>query len=228
MSGKSNHETGILTVLTQNIYFFIKASLFFMLTTLPSMIWLIIFERSLVDLIFLFLFGPAIAAMCRLMIAYIETDFGVDDYPEFSDYIKFYKKNFKESLTFWSPYCLLIFILLTNIELYQWTHVMISSAINGIFILAIAFFTLVVSYFFVISAKYKFTLSSLFRLSVFYLFTSIKGTLGMLAVLFLVWILSLQVNEFIVFLLSGPITYMVVRYAYPILEDVNENFIDHT
>ena len=227
MSGKSNHETGILTVITQNIYFFIKASFFFMLTTLPAIIWLIVFERSLVDLVFVFLFGPTIAAMCRFMIAYIETDFEVDDYPEFSNYLTCYKINFKESLMFWSPYCLFIFILLTNIQAYEWTTAMIGSAVNGIFILAIAFSTLVVSYFFVISAKYKFNLSSLFRLSVLYLFTSIKSTLGMLAVLFLVWVVALLFNELIVFLLSGPIIYSVVRYAYPILKDVDENFIDH-
>ncbi|MCL1951074.1 MAG: DUF624 domain-containing protein [Turicibacter sp.] len=216
---------GIFSIITQNIFFFIKSGFFFILSILPTLIWILFVERSMLDLLFLFLIGPAVSAICRLMIDYIETDFSKDDYPDGARYLHHYRKNFKESLTFWIPYCVLMFILMTNLQGYQWGHAYLQTAMTVVYVLFIALLTLFVGYFFLISSKYSFPIPSLFRLSMYYIFTWIKSTLGIVAVLFLTMASIYFFSEWPALLLSSPLAYILVRYAYPVLENVGEYFV---
>jgi len=218
-------ETGILTVLTQNIYFFIRASFYFIISVFPTILWFLVFDRSLIDLLFIALFGPAISAVVRFMVAYIETDFTMDDLPEFNHYQMFYRKNFKESLTFWIPYIIIMYIILTNIEAYDWGNYLLGLVMTGVYLLLAALLTLGVGYFFVISSKYAFKLKDLFRLSVYYTFTFAKSTFGILSVLILVLVTVFYVHELVILLLAGPLAYILVRYGYPVVENVGENFV---
>lgn len=222
---KNPFETGILTVITQNIFFFINASLFFMISVLPAALWFLFLERSLLDLLFIFLAGPAISAICRFMIAYIETDFSKDDYPGLNDYLVYYRRNFKESLTYWIPYCILMFILLTNLDAYQWGSYLMGLVMSGVYLAIIGVVTLIVGYFFLISAKFKFKLNDLFRLSIYHIFVELKATLGILAVLILTLVGIFFVNEFLILVFSGPLIYILVRYGYAVVENVGKHFV---
>ena len=224
-AGGPNFGKGILYVVTYSIYFFITSSFLFWLTILPSFAWLLLLEPSLLNVLPVIFMGPALSAITRFMIRYIETDYGVEDYPTGKDYFRFYKENFKEAIKIWTPYVLVMTVLGTNVQHYNWGGGAIAAVADFLYIFLMAAATLLVGYMLLISAKYRFKLKDLIRLSAYYAFTWIKTTLAVVAVLFLVLAAVFFLSEYLVLLFAAPLAYILVRYAYPVLANVGEYFV---
>jgi len=224
MNEKHEFQTGILHVLTTNIYFFMVTNVYFILSIIFSLTWGILLERSLLDILPLILTGPALVTLSSFLLQFIEMN-KESDLPNFIDYISIYKKNFKETLSFWVPYSLLVFILSINIQYYDWGNETLTKIANIFSIGIIIISTIIVIYMLIISSKFKFRMQDLLRISCYYIIMRMKITLGIVGIAFLTLFVTISYSEFFILFITSLIGYFFVKYMSPILSDIEENFV---
>jgi len=220
-----DYKPGILTIVTSYIFFFMAMNLFFFLSIISSLAWLLIIESSLLNFIPISLIGPSITALLCCMIKFKETNFEKEDLPTAKDFMSFYKKNFMDTLKIWTPYVILMVVLYTNATYYdgsQFTRILFTIvALIGSII-----FTLSMIYMLMINAKFKFGSKDLFKLSLFYILTDIKATLSIVSVCILSFAVAVLLSDLLLLLVASEIGYLLVKYTYSMLEHVKDRFIE--
>jgi len=220
-----DYKPGILTIVTSYIAFFMAMNVFFILSIIPSLAWLLILEPSLLNFIPIGLIGPSITALLCCMIKFKETNFEKEDLPKFKNFFLFYKKNFTDTLKFWIPYVVLMMVLYTNAIYYEGSgFVRIMTIIIALIGSIIA--TLSVTYMLIINAKFKFRVKDLFKLSMLYTITSFKATISIAVVCFLGLVVAVLTSEFLLILVASVIGYLLVSYTYSTLENVRDRFTE--
>jgi len=220
-----DYKPGILTIITSYIAFFMAMNVFFILSIIPSLAWLLILEPSLLNFIPIGLMGPGITALLCCMIKFKETNFEKEDLPKLKDFILFYKKNFTDTLKIWLPYVILMMVLYTNVVYYEGSgFVRIMTIIIAIIGSIIS--TLSVTYMLIINAKFKFGVKDLLKLSMFYTITGFKATISIVVVYFLALVVTVLTSEFLLILVVSVIGYLLVSYTYSTLENVRDRFTE--
>jgi len=213
--------TGIFSDITNGIYFFLMMNLYFIVGCIIPFVWLLLLEPSLSNLIPASFLGPSLTALCCCMIKYRERNKEKEDSLTFSDFRYYYKRNFLDTLKFWTPFCMLFFIFTFSFDYY----LALNSKLTIILLILLSISTISITYMLIINAKFKFRTRDLLRLSLYYICCKIKLTLGVLSIFFLILVAMYFYSDFIILFLFSPLCYLLVHYLNPIIEDIQENFI---
>jgi len=220
-----DYKPGILTMITSHIYFFMVMNFFFFLSIIPSLVWLLLLEPSLLNVIPLSFIGPSLTALICCMIKFKETDFDKEDFPTALDFKYFYKKNFFDTLKFWLPYVVLMSVLYINVTYFDGNPT-VRVVVIVVAMIGSVIGTLSITYVLVINSKFKFGVKDLFRLGMFYILTDIKATISIVVVYFLALVVAVFISEFLLLLTVSVTGYLLVKYTYSVLEHVRNRFIN--
>ena len=212
-------------MITSHIYFFMVMNFFFFLSIIPSLVWLLLLEPSLLNVIPLSFIGPSLTALICCMIKFKETDFDKEDFPTALDFKYFYKKNFFDTLKFWLPYVVLMSVLYINVTYFDGNPT-VRVVVIVVAMIGSVIGTLSITYVLVINSKFKFGVKDLFRLGMFYILTDIKATISIVVVYFLALVVAVFISEFLLLLTVSVTGYLLVKYTYSVLEHVRNRFIN--
>lgn len=216
---------GILSVVTNNIYwlalvnfYFIVCNflfLFFFITLVPSLSNMIIYFVALIPT------GPAISALFYTLGKLVREK----EISPTKDFFYGYKLNFVDSLKVWIPMLIALFIIVVDLQYFNAEATTKNQVLAGILLVVLLLIATLSIYVFSINANFKFRVRDVYRLSMYYSFTRIKITTGNIAIVFLALFLMFITSDFLILFIASIVAYVVVLNSNPIIEDVKENFI---
>ena len=221
---KKNNELRLILVrqLTAYIYFFMALSFLFYLSISIPVAWLIFFEPNFMDIIAIGLIFPGLAALVSCEIKYKELKsegkFSVLKY-----FLEGYKKNFKDTIKYCFVLAIIIFAVIFNINHY-------GSEMPTFMIVALAVLitlsSLIATYMMIIAAKFQFKTKDLFKIGIYCILMHFKKTVKIFVVYVILFFASPWLGAFSMLLFISPIIYLVIHFASPVLEDVQEMFVE--
>lgn len=225
MGNKREFGEGILTEVTNFIYWLMLLNIYFILTNIIFLFFFIFLETTFsnISLYFLALIptGPAISAL------YYSTGKLVRE-KEISptkDFFYGYKINFKDTLKLWIPILIVIFIIVVDLQYFYDKETTFNQVLAGVFLVALILILTLLFYVFPINAQFNFRTRDVYRLSVYYSFKKIKVTTGNIAILFLTVFLMFVISDFIILFISSLVCYILMLNSRDAMEDVKLNFV---
>ncbi|QDP41420.1 YesL family protein [Radiobacillus deserti] len=216
---------GVLTVLTNYIYwlalvnvYFIACNLlflFFFLTLIPS------FSNILVYCLALIPTGPAIAALFYTLTKLIREK----EISPTKDFFYGYKINFFDSLKNWVPMLVILTIITMDIHYLNADPTTRNQIISGILLVLFVLFGTLSIYVISISANFSFRVRDIYRLSLYYSFTRMKNTTGNVGIVIITLFLMFIVSDFLLLFIASLVAYAIALNNQAILEDVKQNFV---
>ncbi|MDC3416902.1 YesL family protein [Aquibacillus salsiterrae] len=223
-NGKQFGE-GILSVISNNIYwlalinvYFVACNilfLFFFLTLIPS------FSNTVIYFLALIPTGPAVAALFYTLGKLIREK----EVSPTKDFFYGYRLNFRDSLKVWLPMLLVIFILVVDIQYFNVEPTTRNQVLAGIFLVVLILLATILNYVFLISANFKFRVRDIYRLSMYYSFTRIKITTGNIGIIVMTLFFMFIISDFMILFVASVVGYFLVLNSRAILEDIKENFV---
>jgi uncharacterized membrane protein YesL len=220
---KTNHfELRMVYNLTARVsYFLVSNFLFYLSVALPSA-WLIFFAPSLMNMIAIGWMFPGLAALVSCGVKHKEVKQEAEFYV-LKYFVEGYKKNFKDTINYCFIYAALIYVV--NFNIIYYTSGMPLFMIVALVILT-TLSTLIVTYMMIIASKFQFRTRDLLKVSFYCLIMHVKTTIRIFMIYIILFFAYPWIGAFIMFLFISPIISIIIHFAYPILEDVHENFIE--
>ena len=216
---------GILSVITNHIYwlgliniYFVLCNivfLFFFITLIPS------FSNTVVYFLALVPTGPAITALFSTLNKLVREK----EISPTKDFFTSYKMNFIETLKIWLPLLLVVFILVVDLQYLNQNPSTMNQVFAGIILIVLLLIGSLSVYLFSITANFKFRIRDIYRLSVYYSFYKIKATTGNIGIVIVTLFLINVTSDFILLFLASLICYTMVLNNHSVTEDIRLNFI---
>ena len=92
-------------------------------------------------------------------------------------------------------------------------------------VIALIILSTIVTFMMVIAARFEFRTRDLLRVSLYCMLLDLKR-MGKILIIYVILIFVYSwLGVLTIFLLTSPIVYLIIHFAYPVLEDVHELFI---
>jgi len=222
MNKNNNLRLVLVRQLTSYIYYFLASNFLFYLSVALPGAWLIFFAPNLMNVIAIGLLFPGLAALVSCGIKHKE----LKNEPTFSVlkyFLEGYKKNFKDTIKYCFICAIIIFAVIFNIDYYGSDMPMF---MIGALAILITLSALIVTYMMIIAAKFQFRTRDLLRVSIYCIMVHFKRTAKILVTYVILFFASPWIGVFTMLLFISPIIYLIIHFAYPVLEDVNEMFVE--
>ncbi|WP_404455188.1 YesL family protein [Virgibacillus necropolis] len=219
---------GIFSDVTNHIYWLLLLTIYFVLTNVVFLFFLVTLIPSISNIIIYFLAliptGPSISALCYSIGKLIREK----EISPTKDFFYGYKLNFIDTLKCWLPLLLVISVLVIDLKYFN-VQDSVSNQILGGLLLVVLILTLTVSlYVFLINANFNFRIRDIYRLSVFYCFTKVKATIGNIGIVIMTVFVMYVISDFIILFLAGIVCYALMMNSKQVMEDIELNFIKKT
>ena len=217
---------GILYTITNHIYALLMTNIYFVLTNIICLFFFVSLEPvfSNITLYFLALIptGPAISALIYSIRKLIREK----ELSPLKDYFHGYKLNFKDTMKFWLPLLLLLYILIVDIHYFNSNPSIVNTILAVIFFIAIILAVVIAMNGFLIVSGYNFRFKDLWKLSIFYSFTKVKITFGNISIVIITLFFLTVTSYFLLLFIGSLICYLFLLNSKGLLEDIQVNFCE--
>ena len=219
MYEKNNMRMRATFSLTAYIYYFLTANLLFYVSVVLPGAWLVFFPPSLLNIVAIGFMFPGFAALVSCTIKHKEADnlatFGI-----LKHFARGYKNNFKDTIKYCFVYALLFFVVtftINNID-NETPRLMI------ITLIALTILTTLLTYMMIIAARFEFRTRDLLRVSLYCMLMHPKRMAKILVIYAILFFAQQMLSVFTILLFVSPIVYLIIHFAYPVLDDVHALF----
>ena len=227
MNQNKTFGEGILYTITNHIYALLMTNIYFVLTNIICLFFFMSLEPAFSNITLYFLAliptGPAISALIYSLRKLIREK----ELSPLKDFFHGYKINFKDTMKFWLPLLLLLYILI--VDLYYFNSnpsSIIHTSLSIVFLIGILFTVVIAMNGFLILSGYKFRFKDIWKLSVFYSFTKIKITFGNISIVIITLFLLSVTSHYLLLFIGSLICYLFLLNSKGLFEDIQVNFCE--
>ncbi|MFS0615068.1 YesL family protein [Lederbergia ruris] len=224
MNKQQEFGQGILSVVTNHIYWFMLTNIYFVFCNLIFLIAFMTLEPELSNMILIFIAliptGPAITALCYVMDKLVREK----EISPTRDFFYGYKINFKDTLKVWLPMLAAIFILIIDLQYFYQESTKINQIMAIVFLVGLGFLICILLYVFPITAKFKFRMRDVFKLSFYYSFKKLKITTGNIGILIIALFLMIITTDFLFIIIASVLSYVLTLNSRAVIDDIEENY----
>ncbi|GIN57035.1 hypothetical protein J8TS2_13540 [Lederbergia ruris] len=224
MNKQQEFGQGILSVVTNHIYWFMLTNIYFVFCNLIFLIAFMTLEPELSNMILIFIAliptGPAITALCYVMDKLVREK----EISPTRDFFYGYKINFKDTLKVWLPMLAAIFILIIDLQYFYQESTKINQIMAIVFLVGLGFLICILLYVFPITAKFKFRMRDVFKLSFYYSFKKLKITTGNIGILIIALFLMIITTDFLFIFIASVLSYVLTLNSRAVIDDIEENY----
>lgn len=215
-------HANLLGQLFPYFYYFVVSTVLFFVSILIPAAWLLFTTTNFLDVIFLGLLFPSLAALVSCSIKFKEsTDKGAMN--PFKLFIEGYRKNVKDTAKYCFIYGALLFVVIFNLNQ---TEADVSQFMMMTTMILAGISTLIVTFMMLIAAKFQFRLKDLFKVSIYAILMNMLVTVKIVLTFLVLFFLTPRIGLLAVMLYISPIVYLVTHFATPMLADIHKNFVD--
>jgi uncharacterized membrane protein YesL len=226
MNQKNAFGEGILFGVTNHIYALFMTNIYFVLSNIIGLFFFMTLEPTFSNITIYFLAliptGPAITALFYSIGKLIREK----ELSPLHDFIHGYKINFKDTLKFWLPLLLVLYILIVDLQYFNSTASTINSVLSIVFAIGIILTMVISMNTFLIIAGFKFRFKDLLKLSVYYSFMKVKITFGNISIVIITLFLISVTSNFLLLFIASLICYAFMLNSKALLEDIQLKFCD--
>ncbi|MEH6992160.1 DUF624 domain-containing protein [Neobacillus drentensis] len=226
MNQKNAFGEGILFGVTNHIYALFMTNIYFVLSNIICLFFFMTLEPAFSNITIYFLAliptGPAITALFYSIGKLIREK----ELSPLHDFIHGYKINFKDTMKFWLPLLLVLYILIVDLQYFNSTPSTINNVLSVIFAIGIILTMVISMNVFLIIAGYKFRFKDLWKLSVYYSFMKVKITFGNISIVIITLFLISVTTNFLLLFIASLICYAFMLNSKGLLEDIQLKFCD--
>ncbi|MEH7180088.1 DUF624 domain-containing protein [Neobacillus vireti] len=226
MNPKNAFGEGTLFDVTNHIYALFMTNVYFVLSNIICLFFFLALEPTFSNITIYFLSliptGPAITALFYSIGKLIREK----ELSPLHDFIHGYKINFKDTMKFWLPLLLVLYILIVDVHYFNSNLSMINNVLSVVFLIGIVLIMILSVNAFLIIAGYKFRLKDIWKLSVYYSFKKVKITFGNISIIIISLFLLSVTSKFLILFIASLICYSFLLNSKGLLEDVKQNFVD--
>lgn len=224
MNKQQEFGQGILSVVTNHIYWFMLTNIYFVFCNLIFLIAFMTLEPELSNMILIFIAliptGPAITALCYVMDKLVREK----EISPTRDFFYGYKINLKDTLKVWLPMIVAIFILIVDLQYFYQESTKINQIMAIVFLVGLGFLICILLYVFPITAKFKFRMRDVFKLSFYYSFKKLKITTGNIGILIIALFLMIITTDFLFIIIASVLSYVLTLNSRAVIDDIEENY----
>ncbi len=224
MNKQQEFGQGILSVVTNHIYWFMLTNIYFVFCNLIFLIAFMTLEPELSNMILIFIAliptGPAITALCYVMDKLVREK----EISPTRDFFYGYKINLKDTLKVWLPMIVAIFILIVDLQYFYQESTKINQIMAIVFLVGLGFLICILLYVFPITAKFKFRMRDVFKLSFYYSFKKLKITTGNIGILIIALFLMIITTDFLFIFIASVLSYVLTLNSRAVIDDIEENY----
>jgi uncharacterized membrane protein YesL len=217
---------GLLFSLTSHIYWLIMTNIYFIVCNVLFLFFFMTLEPTFSNITIYFLAliptGPAISALFYSIGKLIREK----DLSPLRDFFHGYKINFKDTMKFWLPLLLVLYILFVDLQYFNSNATTTNTILSVVFSIAMIVMTILVMYAFLINAGFTFRLKDIWKLSVYYSFKKLKITFGNMGIVIILFFLSSLVSDFLIVFAASLVCYLFMLNSKEVVEDIKINFTD--
>jgi uncharacterized membrane protein YesL len=221
---KRQFGEGLLFSLTNHIYWLIMTNIYFILCNVLFLFFFMTLEPTFSNITIYFLAliptGPSVSALFYSIGKLIREK----DLSPLRDFFHGYKINFKDTMKFWLPLLLVLYILFVDLQYFNSNPTTINNILSVVFSIAIIVMTILVMYAFLINAGFTFRLKDIWKLSVYYSFMKVKITFGNIGIVIILLCLSYLVSDFLIVFVASLVCYLFMLNSKEVVEDIKINF----
>jgi uncharacterized membrane protein YesL len=221
---KRQFGEGLLFSLTNHIYWLIMTNIYFILCNVLFLFFFMTLQPTFSNITIYFLAliptGPSISALFYSIGKLIRER----DLSPLRDFCHGYKINFKDTMKFWLPLLLVLYILFIDLQYFNSNPTTINNILSVVFSIAIILMIILMKYAFLINAGFKFRLKDIWKLSVYYSFMKMKITFGNIGIVIILLFLSYLVSDFVIVFVASLVCYLFMLNSKEVVEDIKINF----
>lgn len=226
MNQKNAFGEGILFGVTNHIYALFMTNIYFVLSNIICLFFFMTLEPTFSNITIYFLAliptGPAISALFYSIGKLIREK----ELSPLHDFIHGYKINFKDTMKFWLPLLLVLYILIVDLQYFNSTPSTINNVLSVVFAIGIILTMVISMNAFLIIAGFKFRFKDLLKLSVYYSFMKVKITFGNISIVIIALFLISVTSKFLLLFIASLICYAFMLNSKGLLEDIQLKFCD--
>ncbi|WHZ03209.1 YesL family protein [Neobacillus sp. YX16] len=226
MNQKNAFGEGILFGVTNHIYALFMTNIYFMLSNIICLFFFMTLEPAFSNITIYFLAliptGPTISALFYSIGKLIREK----ELSPLNDFFHGYKINFKDTMKFWLPLLVVLYILIVDLHYFNSNLSTINNVLSVVFLIGIILIMIISINAFLISAGYKFRLKDIWKLSVYYSFMKVKITFGNISIVIITLFLLLITSNFLILFIASLICYAFMLNSKGLLEDIQLRFCD--
>lgn len=203
-----------------NLYFFTIASMYFIISILPAIFWLVTTQNSPLDIIAIGFIFPGLAALVSCNLKFIESGNDIQ-FPVTKKFIEGYKNNFFDVIKFSFIVAVPIYLILANVNFFG------EDTATGTIVLSTIFLSiliLITTYKILVVTKFSFKTFDLLRVAIYCLIMHFTITLKILATYIAVFFIWPWLGDALFLFSTSVISYFIIKIAFPIYEDVFQTY----
>ena len=204
-----------------NVRFLIIVNLLFLISIALPMLWLMLFGRSVVDIVVVGLLLPGLAALVSCILKYRESKRSME-FKILYHFLTGFRDNLKDTLKYCFAIGVVTFAVWFNLAVHGED---LSFWLGGSLVVLSALTALVVTYMLVVAAKFQFRTRDLLRVAGYCLLMNVGKSLKLLVLYVVVFFAWPWVGMFTMLMLASTIAYFVVQIVEPVLPDVHAVFV---
>jgi len=223
-SGPHQFGDGVLFRFTNHVYWLLATECCFVVASLPFVGALLFLDRDASNAILYAIagafLGPALAATLHCVRKIMREQ----DLDPIRDFLRGYRLNIVDSLTYWVPSVVVLTMLLLNLRFTATRGSAWGGALQTATLAVAVLGSLWLMNMMVISTSFNFRQRDLARLSVYYLGKALRITLGNLSVLFLAAVLLLLTSDWVLLLCGSLFVYLFALNTADLVTKVEVRF----
>lgn len=226
MNQKNAFGEGVLFGVTNHIYALFMTNIYFVLSNIICLFFFMTLEPAFSNITIYFLAlmptGPTISALFYSIGKLIREK----ELSPLNDFFHGYKINFKDTMKFWLPLLVVLYILIVDLHYFNSNLSTINNVLSVVFLIGIILIMIISINAFLISAGYKFRLKDIWKLSVYYSFMKVKITLGNISIVIITLFLLSVTSNFLILFIASLLCYAFMINSKGLFEDIQLRFCD--
>jgi len=221
---KRDFGEGILFSLTNHIYWLLMTNIYFVISNAIFLFFFMTLEPTFSNITIYFLAltltGPSLSALFYSIGKLIREK----ELSPLRDFLHGYKINFKDTMKFWLPLLLVLYILFIDLQYFNSNPSVTHHILSVIFFIGILITMIIMMNSFLINAGFKFRLKDICKLSIYYSFKKVKVTFGNIGIIIISLFLTTITSNFFIVFMASVICYVFLLNSRDLLEDIKLNF----
>ncbi|TWD98858.1 uncharacterized protein DUF624 [Neobacillus bataviensis] len=221
---KREFGEGTLFSVTNYIYWLLMTNIYFVLCNVIFLFFFMTLEPTFSNItiyfIALILTGPSVSALFYSMGKLIREK----ELSPLRDFFHGYKINFKDTMRFWLPLLLVLYILFVDLQYFNSNPSVLNHILSVVFFIGIIVTLIFMMYAFLINAGFNFRLKDIWKLSIYYSFKKVKVTFGNISIVIITLFLTTITSNFFILFTASVVCYVFLLNSREVLEDLKLNF----
>ncbi|MBT2657130.1 YesL family protein [Bacillus sp. ISL-18] len=221
---KREFGEGTLFSITNHVYWLVMTNIYFVISNAIFLIFFMTlqptFSNITIYFLALILTGPSISALFYSIGKLIREK----ELSPLRDFFHGYKMNFKDTMKFWLPLLLVLYILFVDLQYFNSNPSVPHHILSVIFFIGILITMIIMMNSFLINAGFKFRLKDICKLSIYYSFKKVKVTFGNIGIIIISLFLTTITSNFFIVFMASVVCYVFLLNSRDLLEDIKVNF----